>query len=369
MNNYDSVNLDVLERLPVKGEPFGYVYTNSKNEPQVGHILKVDKSDYDKVIKLLEGKDNWKLEEGDKVFVLPNYPLDQKRLKQFLKKKKVSIVKDISKATKVLGSESFYDKIEYKQPNQHCIMFSGIGSSYVYKTSFNVSEQSRFITSGYTEEQVNELKTCEGFYIGYRAPRQNLGSTVFGEFITNECLNILFNVLSKRLPVVSQKVILDEANSNVQLNETSYKTIKAMIESSDSANKQLGVEMLIHSDYSKTSMYLLKEISSNFYTISKYGKTKSGKAFITNTKLNELYYADDLSFYEMCLTEKGAESLTAEEFKDISDKYVQLVIDRVKKSVQIFDKTKVIVTTEGNDISVRLTEKVLSLQKSENVEI
>lgn len=293
---YQPLDETMVAKLAFKKQLCNYIYikgTHSKKT--LGQIYNLEKEVYDKIEKIFKGDEAIQLKKGDKVFMLPGHSLTQSRVKTYLKKQECTLVTDITKATVIAGSNKFSEKISnrYDLPKQAklaSIMFKGTpymlnenDASSVPKTLERIFDEALVRDEIAREWQIDK-KPCVlslECKFGYDA---NLDAKV-GHFMTPEGMYMLFNILSRKLKVLTDDAITSKAHSNVKLNDDEvFDQIYAMLSSNNKPDNDLGVELLVHADLEGITTYKIWKLSKVFGNKVSYSpNTKDLRNFMAKT--------------------------------------------------------------------------------------
>lgn len=310
---YDPIDNNMVTKLGVKAQLCGYCFGTDEKR-LFGHIYKTDQETYSKIQTILNGRPNVEIKEGDKVFVLPGYPLTHDRLKEYLKRIKASLTNDITKATYIAGNNSFAEVVGFYYGSQpdlvKTLMFQVAGSHIV----LDPTEMSGI------PEDVEIDKSLEFHISGQQKVRGGLGKldTVSYPhfFLTPAVMEILYNLLSRKLPVGDLSCLAKKANSSVKLDKEAYEAIDAMLGSNNSSDVTTGVNLLTHCDYTgEEAEYLLWKLArkhqGRMYTPR---RTKTIEFFMRDSNWNKLGGYDEEEFL---LHRKESNTLTSEVVRDL----------------------------------------------------
>lgn len=298
---YNKVDADVA-KLKFPNKLCNYVYTKSDGKTlQRGFIYNTDEPTYEKIRKIFQGNDSVELKEGDKVFMLPGHPLTQDRVKEYLKRENATLVTDITQATVIAGCKDFaetvngYGTIQAKMTSpmfrcEHQIFM-------VKKTNQELNKTFELLPDGAEiETQWHDGTPCVVSSAGYGC--LNYNANVISQsnkyFITPWLMEVIYYLLAKKLPVLTEDTITSSAHSQSKLaDDDVFQNILNMISSSDEANQKLGIEILAHADLSGEIIYKtwkLRNVANKIMAV----KTKAVKHFVETSNFEEVRCLNEL---------------------------------------------------------------------------
>lgn len=347
---YEPIDEVIVTRLGIKAQSCGFVYIAS-GEVDTGEVYLTNEDTYNKVKSIFAGRPNVEIKKGDKVFLLPNYPLTHERVKEHLKKIGASLTTDIEKATVIGGGSLCHESIDYvygSQPNMTgTLMFRYTMNHHMA----NVNDKLHIIT-GYAYASGNH-----GLNEVFRSESSEF-------YLTPYSLKILYKLLSSKLPVGNLDCLATSANSTVVLDAESAETISDLLASKNSADVQTGISILIHCDYfsDDSEYYLWKLAVAHGRKIYSVRKNKSIEYFITSSKwftLNSMTHESFLKYRE----EKGKLSPT------IINELMPLVFNsNLKETSDQLNNEYFDVVRGENEFTFRLKDKWVKLLKPQNNE-
>lgn len=308
-NPYKGVDKEIVDKLSFKHSACSYVYHSDKDGFQKGVLYETDNDSYKSILNILKGDYAVDLVKGDKLFLLPGHPLAQVRVKEYLKSIGASLTNDITKATVIGGGDDFYEKLQLysnrkNQARLTNLMFKTDEINHIFKHE-NINNDLDYLfdiidTDGTLKEDFENGIECivskkamykSGHYV-------NLCSINDKYYITPAGMNIIYHILSKKLKVVTAENVCDKANSGLKMeDDDTYMSIYQMLDSNDSANINLGVNILVHCDLSGDSLLNIYKLAKNFHNVVySHRYSKNLTYFRQRTNWDELAYMHEQAF-------------------------------------------------------------------------
>ena len=358
----NAVDESKITRLGFKAEPCNYVYTTPSEEIERGTIYEVEESTYEKVKEIMIGNSAHSISKGDKVYVLPGHPLSMQRIQEYLKRIGANITKNVSIATIIAGTEDFCTSVGKNDQAKFLHMMIKWRSGYelvknipnefdVAEMRLNLSEE-----TGYNEEYPTYISGLTGRYC------YNVNINLFGRdvyFMTPQAIDVLYNVLSRKLKVVTSETICDDANSELKLvDKETYFSISNMLNSGDNANVKLGLSILFHCDLRGEIRYIIWKLSTAYRNIVSYAdKSKSRDYFLERTNWNHYSHLDKEDF----MNEAYDNNFMTQEILDdllplIQEEHTNDCINHLDEDFYEHEKL------ENGDIIIKLKEKWKSVK-------
>jgi len=350
----NAVDESKITRLGFKAEPCNYVYATPDDSKNTGIIYEVEDSTYEKAKEILKGNSAHSISKGDKVYVLPGHPLAMNRIQEYLKRIGANVTKNVNIATIIAGTDEFYVSLKWQEQAKFLHMMMSWSDGF--KIIDNVPEELEVSYSLLHSDIDKSLATyIAGPIARYISSDPNI-SMVGDEinFMTPLSIDVLYNVLSRRLKVVTAETICDDANSELKLaDKETYFSVSSMLKSNDSANHKLGLSILFHSDLRGEIRYTVWKLASAFRNIVSYAdKSKSRDYFLERTDWNAYASMDKEDFLNKAFNEGF---LTQEMLNDLvpqlQNEHVGHILTQVDEDFYNWEKL------ENGDIIVRLKDK------------
>lgn len=313
-NPFIKIDDKELAKLTFKCEFSNYLYNSESRGLQLGSLFETDEDAYNKICTVLEGNDTASIKKKDRVYVLPGNNLPRPRIKEYLKSIGAYLTTDITKATVIAGNDNITEDID-DQAKIALMMFE---VSYCYTVnndeddcSENLSKYHKDIIKNLHGRNIDSLTLPEGPYmISNKAYTNNLyyNSVVYRSpnpssyFMYPATVKAVYEILSKGLPVLNQEYFTKNAHSNLSLSDPEvYGSIASMLDSNDTTNTDLGVEVLVHAKIDNTPLckYHIWQLARNhnWEVSGRKSYDKNVKYFLNISDWSRLYTIYQTSDY------------------------------------------------------------------------
>lgn len=290
----------------------------------------VNKDNYEKIEKLFKSyTDITTLPKGAKGFILPKNNLKKDDIKEICKRYDLKITNDVTKADFFIGNDQIavYGSMYDQTVDSRALM----AEAYCYVLNYDdcgVDLKNDFINfmssrSGVTRdhlalhESVMYTKEINSRYEDWTMYANERLRT----YITDDGLFIVYNMLSKKIPVVSVDSLF-KGIDKVTIEDDIYDTLVMMLRGSDE-DKAVAMNMLYNCNIDESYYYIWKLLKEVSYAITyyKHRNTKAHKTFMHD--VGHLNHTDNIEALEK-FKEKGC--LTPKIYAELSEK----IINRVK---------------------------------------
>jgi hypothetical protein len=293
------------------------------------HFLSED--NYSKIFKMFTAyTDITSIPKGAKGFILPKNNLKKDDIKEICKRYDLKITNDISNASFVIGNDhiSEYNSIYEHSVDSRALLVDGHG----YMLEFDncgVDLKNQFINfmssrAGVTADRLNQqtsvMYTSE---INSRYEDWTMYANQRRKFyITDDGVFILYNMLSRKLPVVSVNSLF-KGIDKVTIDSDIHDTLAMMLRGSDE-DKSVAMNMLYNCDIVPSSYYIWKLLKDINYAITyyKHRNTKAHKTFIA--AVGHMQHVSNVEAVAM-FKENGC--LTEEIYNELAEKIINKVKD------------------------------------------
>jgi hypothetical protein len=309
-NPFIKIEKEELAKLTFTCEFSNYLYYSESKGLQLGSLFETDEDTYDKIQKVLEGRDDTTIKKKDRVYILPGNNLPRPRIKEYLRSIGAYLTSDIDKATVIAGNNNIEDADMVQQAKIASMMFKTSDYRYVDKHAANDDdsvdrfiEDVKYYAAGDTSNLdipnisciISEKANCN---IAYHSVVDYDNKDLY--FMYPLTLKVLYKALSKKLPIINQDYFTKHAHSDLKLSDPEvYRSIMSMLDSSDDTNIELGVEILVHAkidDNPYSKYHIWKLAKEHNWVLTSKRHDKNVKYFLEvsdwNT-LNNLYGPDD----------------------------------------------------------------------------
>lgn len=301
----------------------------------------VDKNNYEKIEKLFKSyADITTLPKGAKGFILPKNNLKKDDIKEICKRYDLKITNDVTKADFFIGNDqiavygSMYDQTVDSRAlmaEAYCYVLNYDDCGADLKNNFiNFMSSRSGVTRDHLALQTSVMYTKE---INSRYEDWTMyANERLRTYITDDGLFIVYNMLSRKIPVVSVDSLF-KGIDKVTIDKDIYDTLTMMLRGSDE-DKAVAMNMLYNCNIDESYYYLWRLLREVSYAIIyyKHRNTKAHKTFMHD--VGNLNHTDNVEALEK-FKERGC--LTPEIYSEISEKIINKVktygvIEEVEKN-------------------------------------
>lgn len=293
------------------------------------HFL--NKDNYDKIDKMFKTyTDIASIPKNAKGFILPKNNIKKDDIKEICKRYDLKITQDVTKADFIIGNDhvsqyiSVFDhgtdsRALMVEAHHHLLKYEDCGIDL--KNDFINFMSSR---AGVSHEHLN-AQTCV-LYAKEINSRYEEWTTYANErkhtFITDDGLFILYNILAKKIPIVSVNSLF-QGIDKVTIDNDIYGTLLMMLRGS-SEDKAVAMNMLYNCNIDESYYYIWKLMKEVSYAITYYThrNTKAHKTFMQS--VGHLDHTGNVEALEL-FKNKGC--LTQEIYNELAEKILNKVKD------------------------------------------
>lgn len=329
--NFTPVSDTIIGSFSFKCEAFDYVFYSGKKF-KVGTVYEISNDTFNLIQKIFAGKEGNTLQAGDKVYLMPNSHIGKNEFKIYLRSIKATLVEDVSKATVIAGKPN-----SETNDNQTRVTEVLIAPEFIKKYE---GDNATLDFTKLSDPLNNSIIITDRAYniSSYIPEIYNVDSDL--SYITGEGLNILYNIISRRLKVVTEEYLAENVNSGVQLkNYNVYRNIQQMLDSSNENDKESGLNILLTCDLTDAEYHLWKICFGSNILEEGYSKLK------TNFRRKPEY---------ITVNRRDRDGIL--EYLKSEDKLTQEVLDDVLEKVLV---------TNFSDISSKLDSDYFSICREE----
>lgn len=330
--NFKPINENKISSLPF-GEAWNYVYESAKST-NVATLYEVGDK-VDNIDLILRGHEDVRISPKDSVYIIPGHPLPKQRIKEYLKSIDAKMVDDVNKATIIAGHENVYvDNDGCDQHNLNILAFKMNGLYNPGGDEFTDELKKDF--PNIKDASIPMIVSRKAYKtLGYMSDLT--GKTA--DFVTPLGMDVLYNILSRRLKVVTEEELSSKANSGIKLSDPDiYNSLDQMFSSSDGKDHEIAMGLLVHAD-TKDAKYHLWKLCRKYGTIISKPHDKSSKAFRNRINYSGLKWTDrDEMLRKLLIEGKLTNYILEKELPNILEDSV----DHVNGSIlhQYFNVTK-----------------------------
>lgn len=301
-----------IAKLSFDRELCSYLYYSETSGINLGKIFLVSQDVFFKICKILEGTEDYDIKPKDRVYIMPGNSMPLNRLKTYIKSKKAYVTTEIEKATVFLSGGKIIDDIDNHnyQNSLNCLLLKlhEIGGMLYnnrpddfenfYENSLKgmlINRDLEIIKEDYNEKDIS-------IYLSKRSIIEKFGWNAYIEDSKSDyamypiTLDILYHALSKKIPIISQEYLNDNAHSKLDLSiEENYQNINMMLDSNDRDNREMGRELLYHSNFQNAHLNLYRLAQDHYHTIQN-SRSKNCKYFLEASDMYNLSNTDVCTF-------------------------------------------------------------------------
>lgn len=300
-----------IKALPIKVVERLYLYHTDTRGHILGKVYSISEDIEDKIIEVFKGKDEHEIKAMDKVYILPGNDLPLNRIKEFVKSKKATVTKDISKATVICGNSNVYDTgdINLTSTLLFCTedMYLPTGEDSIskdqYKSAFTggeliYSDYKKLAKAGVDVRITSKAYRESGYISGLK------WLTEKEHYVFPVTLEMIYYILKNKIKVVTQKYMSENAHSGLDISDPEvYESINGMLGSSDHKNTELAIEILAHAKLdmkNPMTVYHIHKLGQHHYNkISRKAHLKNVAHFVS---MSDFYHYAALDVAEFLLS-------------------------------------------------------------------
>lgn len=311
------VDPTLIARLTFRRELCNYVYYSESYGRTYGYLYETDEQTYTKIRDILTGNDTAQVKKGDRIFVLPGNTLPLKRIRTYAKSVGAFVTTEIEKATVIAGNWNLEaEDAEYQAKLAHG-MFRTESYRFVSDNSdqYDQSLEDTFddLIHGHNSKRIyNEftqgvpciISETAASNAGYDPHIESMHEERY--FLYPVAMNALYYALAKKMPVINQEYLNDNAHSELSLSDPEvYKSLSDMFGSSDSSNRRLAVQVMTHAKFDNEDplcnyhIWLLQRDYSS--TLNNYERDKNVKHFMDTSNWHRFLHEDTRSYLQIAL--------------------------------------------------------------------
>lgn len=288
-----TVSVEQIAGFPFPQKPCNYIYSTASGI-QRGLIYNTNEETFKKIKKILIGNEKHNtIRKGERVYVMPGHSLPKDRIKEFLRQNDAYLTDDISKATAIAGSNASAVRSGYSDQIITTAVLMEIRECIMIKNEYPEEFDAAFALYPDAEELKADYRANKPCVVSCNVNKKNANNQTHYDkyFIAAKGMEVLYYVLTKKLPVFTEEFFLENANSTVKLEDPEvFKSIMGMLDSKDPANEDMGVELLINADLTGECRYhLWKLAQKHYYKLNNRTRSKNVRAFTEMTEWTDLY--------------------------------------------------------------------------------
>jgi hypothetical protein len=313
LNVFTDIDDQKIAKLPFIEHTVPYIYAEDRfdNGPvYYGAIHLVNQEAYNKIKTRFTG-DDYEIKPDAKAYVLPNCSIPQFKIKEILKSLNASFTSDYTQATVFIGSKLAM-KEELSSKKETINILGGLTRQNLRVTVHNTNDDN---VKDYTSSIYPELyKRSQEVYFNNNFINRISGPSINTDhrFLFPLGVNILYRVLSEKLPIVSEQSLLNQNSNTCIINEELYGSLVEMLNSEDEENVSLALHTISNCNIKESIVYIYfiaKEFARDFrysledmsfgqfvsYLLKEYPTKMTPSVFKTMVSLEATSIIDDNS--------------------------------------------------------------------------
>lgn len=293
LNVFTPINMDNIARMSFIEKTVPFVIKENQGPFYLGAAHLLSKDSIEKLSVHMAGKE-YDIKPGDKVYVFPKCKIPKFKIKEHLKTLGATMTGEYDNATVYLGTKSACEAYSvgseetfnllvadpkddlYKMvPHLDNINFMEemeVKPEPIYPELYNDPERIGFLVSALVDLTDAGVATQAPFKRGILYP---LGAS------------ILFNILSKKIPVVSEDYLNKSIKPTFVIDEEMFNSLHDMLSSHDIENRSVAVQTAANCDIEASKLYLYL-LARRHYDHFTYSRLKNVKLFMDESKFHDL---------------------------------------------------------------------------------
>lgn len=333
---------------------FKYVYMFDPEEYTSGigvtELYKISMESRNKIASLLKGGDAYTPVSGDKIYLLPDSKIPSYKIKEYCKTSGITVTSNIEKATVILGTEqnildaSNYDINKNQYPNG-CIVGEHYSSQVVYNQTLVdfIKNKNTFRILPATGIDYHDMLKQDDTILVTRAFASNYSRSAYTDNIEDpttqwalnaESLTLVYNILSKKVPVISQEHFIETCGNQVSLDEDMYNSLDMMFSSPSQEDHVTAAKILFNCNTKDSIYHVWRLAMKHNYRIdnNENNRLKEAKLFKSLVNWNHLEGLDNSGILIHLAKHK---QLTHDVFYKLINQIVDEEADRANRKLDL----------------------------------
>lgn len=290
LNVFTPIDMDNIARMSFIEKTIPFVIKENGGPFYLGAAHLLSKDSLDKLGTHMAGK-VYDIKAGDKVYVFPKCKIPKFKIKEYLRSIGATLTGEYENATVYLGTKSACEAYSYGNeetfntlvadpkddlykmvPHLDNINFMNEMVEPLYPELYNDPERVGFLASAFVTLNDAGDATQVPFKKGILYP---LGAS------------ILFNILAKQIPVVSEDHVYNSIPSTFVIDEEMFNSFNDMLASQDISNREIAIQTIANCNIEKSKHYLYV-LARRYHNIFTYSRLKNVKLFMDESNFNKL---------------------------------------------------------------------------------
>ena len=315
----------MLKQLPFIQGKYRYVSLGKDNKPTVDKwMYSVEEDSVEKISALLKGGALPSLAPKSKGYVVPGCKYSVAQLRDIAKISGFTITNDPLKADFFISHDGVKSTGNQNQQVPDNLICAAVTcSTYVLPDAFAKAKltayRSRFEFVGDDEKAVLFSRRYYSYYDSWSALH---GNDVQYNLLHARTVEIIYQILAKKVPVVDEDLIFDSIERLV-IDEDMFNALNSMLNSSHD-DRRVAAEMIYNCNYAASMYYIYRLLEDHYYNIQTGMSNTNWKVFdakIDASKVKYLDFPTDIKhFYDYgYLTEDNYDRMVNDKLHDLND--------------------------------------------------
>lgn len=314
----------MLKQLPFIQGKYRYVSLGKGDKPTEDKwMYSVEEDSVEKISALLKGGALPSLAPKSKGYVMPGCKYTVGQLKDIAKISGFTITTDPLKADFFISHKNVKSTGNQNQQVPDNLICAGVGCyTYALPDAFAkaklISYNSRFSAADPDEKAVLFSKRYYSYYDSWSAL---YGAEYAYNLLPARTVEIIYQILSKKTPVVDEDLIFDSIERLV-IDDDMYNALHSMLNSSHD-DKCVAAEMIYNCNYAASMYYIYRLLEDHYYNIQTGMSTTNWKVFdakIDTHRVRNLEFPKDIKhFYDYgYLTEDNYDRMVNDKLHELN---------------------------------------------------
>ena len=315
----------MLKQLPFIQGKYRYVSLGKHNTPTADRwMYSVEEDSVEKISALLKGGALPSLAPKSKGYVVPGCKYSVGQLRDIAKISGFTITNDPLKADFFISHKNVKSTGNQNQQVPDNLICAAVTcSTYVLPDAFAkaklIAYKSRF---EFVEDDEKAVLFSRRYYSYYDSWSALHGNDVQYNLLHARTVEIIYQILAKKVPVVDEDLIFDSIERLV-IDDDMYNALHSMLNSS-SDDKRVAAEMVYNCNYSASMYYIYRLFEDHYYDLQHNMSNTNWKVFdskIDSYRIKQLEFPKDIKhFYDHdYLTEDNYDRMVNDKLHELND--------------------------------------------------
>lgn len=314
----------MLKQLPFIQGKYRYVSLGKGDKPTADKwMYSVEEDSVEKISALLKGGALPSLAPKSKGYVIPGCKYSVSQLKDIAKISGFTITNDPLKADFFISHSKAKSTGNQNQQVPDNLICAGAGCyTYALPDAFAKAKltayKSRF---EFVEDDEKAVLFSKRYYNYYDSWSALHGNDLEYNLLPARTVEIIYQILSKKTPVVDEDLIFDSIERLV-IDEDMFNALHSMLSSSND-DKRVAAEMVYNCNYKDSMYYIYRLFEDHYYDLQHHMSNANWKVFdskIDSYRIKQLEFPKDIKhFYDHgYLTEDNYDRMINDKLHDLN---------------------------------------------------